>query len=47
MITDYNHRSNYLTIDLKTIFAQAKPTEMEISKLPYPKTVDATKALMP
>ena len=47
MITDYNHRSNYVTLDLKPIFSQTKPTEIEISKLPHPKQVDATKALMP
>lgn len=47
LMTDYNHRTNYVTFDLKTIFAQTKPMEIEISKLPYPKGIDATKALLP
>lgn len=35
-IADYNHRLNYLTIDLNALFAQDKPSEKLISDLPYP-----------
>ncbi len=45
MITDYNHRLTFLTLDLNEIFAQDKPTAVLISDLPYPKAVNATKAL--
>lgn len=45
MITDYDHRLTYLTIDLDAIFAQTEPTEVLISDLPYPKAVDGTAAL--
>jgi penicillin V acylase-like amidase (Ntn superfamily) len=46
MISDYNHRTSYLTLDLHQIFAQDKPMSVAISALPYPKSVDATKALL-
>lgn len=46
MITDYNNRTNYLTLDLKQIFAQEKSSSVMISALPYPKGVDGTKALL-
>ena len=46
LISDYNHRTSYLTLDLNQIFAQDKPTSMLITALPFPKTVDGTKALM-
>ena len=45
MITDYDHRLTYLTIELDEIFAQTEPTERLISDLPYPKAVDGTAAL--
>jgi choloylglycine hydrolase len=46
MIADYNHRTSYLTLDLNQIFAQDKPTSVAVSALPYPKGIDATKALL-
>jgi penicillin V acylase-like amidase (Ntn superfamily) len=46
MIADYNHRTSYMTLDLDQIFVQDKPTSVAISALPYPKSVDATKALL-
>ena len=46
LIADYNNRTNYLTIDLKQVFAQSQPTSALISALPYPKVVDGTKALL-
>ena len=42
---DYNHRLNYVTLDLNVIFAQSKPTSVKIGDLPYPKAIDATKSL--
>lgn len=45
MIADYDHRTSYLTLDLNAIFAQTKPTSIKIAALPYPKLIDATKAL--
>lgn len=45
-IADYDHRTTYLTLDLDRIFAQDKPTAVAISALPFPKGIDATKALM-
>jgi len=47
MITDYAHRTTYLTLDLDTIFAQDKPTSVLVSDLPYPAAIDATAALKP
>lgn len=46
LISDYNHRTSYLTLDLDQIFAQDKPTSVLITALPYPKAIDGTKALM-
>ena len=46
LIADYNHRTAYLTLDLNRIFVQDKPTSELVSALPYPKSVDGTKALM-
>lgn len=46
MIADYNHRTSYLTLDLNQIFAQDKPTSVAVGALPYPKSIDATKALL-
>lgn len=46
LIADYSHRTAYLTLDLNQIFAQDKPTSVLVSALPYPKSVDGTKALM-
>lgn len=46
LISDYNHRTSYLTLDLNQIFAQDKPTSIAVSALPYPKAVDGTKALL-
>ena len=46
MIADYDHRTSYLTLDLNQIFAHDQPTSVAISALPYPKSIDATKALM-
>jgi choloylglycine hydrolase len=47
MISDYDHRLTFLTLDLDPIFAQAKPTSVEVGKLPYPAAIDATKSLLP
>jgi len=46
LISDYAHRTAYLTLDLNQIFAQDKPTSVLITALPYPKGVDGTKALL-
>jgi len=46
MIADYDHRTNWVTLDLNAIFAQTRPTTIKVTDLPYPKTIDATKALM-
>lgn len=45
MIADYNHRLTFVTLELDAIFAQDKPTSVKVGNLPYPKSVDATKAL--
>ena len=47
MITDYGHRTTYLTLDLDTIFAQDKPASVLVSDLPYPAEIDGTAALKP
>jgi choloylglycine hydrolase len=39
MIADYDHRTNYLTIDLNPLFADAKPSAKLVTDLPYPKAV--------
>jgi penicillin V acylase-like amidase (Ntn superfamily) len=46
LIADYAHRTSYVTLDLNQIFAQDKPMSVEVTALPYPKSVDGTKALM-
>lgn len=45
-IADYDHRTNWVTLDLDAIFAQTKPTTIKVSDLPYARSVDATKSLM-
>jgi penicillin V acylase-like amidase (Ntn superfamily) len=47
MISDYDHRLTFVTLDLNPIFAQAKPTSIEVGKLPYPAAVDVTKSFLP
>ncbi len=47
LITDYAHRTTYLTLDLDTIFAQDKPASILVSDLPYPDAIDGTAALKP
>ncbi len=37
MIADYDHRLNYLTIDLNPLFADGKPSAKLVTDLPYPK----------
>jgi choloylglycine hydrolase len=44
MISDYAHRTGFVTLDLATIFAQDKPTAILVTDLPYA-AVDATSAL--
>ncbi len=46
LISDYAHRTSYLSLDLNQVFAQDKPTSVLITALPYPKGVDGTKALL-
>jgi len=46
LITDYAHRTDYLSLDLNQVFAQDRPTSVLITALPYPKGVDGTKALL-
>ena len=45
LISDYNNRLTFVTLDLNAIFAQDKPTSVAVSDLPYLKAIDATKAL--
>ena len=45
MISDYAHRTTFLTMDLDTIFAQDKPSAVLVNDLPYPKGFDGTDAL--
>jgi penicillin V acylase-like amidase (Ntn superfamily) len=47
MIADYNHRLDYLAIDLDPIFAQTKPATRPISDLPYPKPASGADVLTP
>lgn len=47
MITDYAHRTTYLTLDLREIFAQTEPSAIRVADLPYPEAIDATAALAP
>lgn len=46
LIADYNNRTNYVSLDLKPIFAQDKPSSVMISALPYSKGADGTEALV-
>lgn len=46
VISDYDHRTTYLTLDLKKIFASEKPSSNLISTLPYPQVVDSVEALI-
>ncbi|SKA13048.1 choloylglycine hydrolase [Enhydrobacter aerosaccus] len=41
LIADYNHRLNYLAVDLDPIFAQDKPSSKPVADLPYPRPVGA------
>lgn len=45
LIADYAHRTSFISIDLDTIFAQAKPTSILVTDLPYPTATDGTAAL--
>lgn len=45
MMADYDHRTNFVTLDLAKIFAQEKPTSVLVGDLPYPAAIDATSAL--
>jgi choloylglycine hydrolase len=45
LITDYAHRTTFVSIDLDTIFAQGAPSSVLISDLPYPAAFDGTAAL--
>jgi choloylglycine hydrolase len=48
MISDYAHRTTFLTLDLNAIFAQDKPASVLVEELHYPTaTVDAMTALKP
>ncbi|MBS0521693.1 MAG: choloylglycine hydrolase family protein [Proteobacteria bacterium] len=47
MIADYNHRLNYLAIDLDPIFAQDKPGAKLVSDLPYPQSKAGAAVLQP
>lgn len=44
-ISDYAHRTTFLTLDLDTIFAQDKPSARLVTDLPFPAAVDGTAAL--
>lgn len=47
LIADYNHRLDYLAIDLDPIFAQTKPAARLVSDLPYPKADSGVNVLAP
>ena len=47
MIADYNHRLDYLSIDLDPIFARKTPSARLVGDLPYPKPVSGVDALAP
>jgi penicillin V acylase-like amidase (Ntn superfamily) len=47
VFTDYNHRLDYLDIDLNPIFAQTKPLSKPIADLPYPKPTGGLDVLSP
>jgi choloylglycine hydrolase len=45
-LADYNHRSNYVVLDLPKLFAQKIPTKIQVGALPYPAAPDATASLL-
>lgn len=45
LVTDYAHRTTFVTLELDTLFAQDKPTSVAVTALPYPASIDATAAL--
>lgn len=45
VISDYAHRTTFLTLDLDAIFAQDKPSARLVTDLPFPAAVDGTAAL--
>lgn len=47
VFADYNHRLEYLDIDLNPIFAQTKPMSKLVGDLPYSKTVSGAQVLAP
>ncbi len=47
MIADYDHRLNYLTIDLNPIFASGEPSSRLVGELPFPRAVAGPEALRP
>jgi choloylglycine hydrolase len=47
LIADYNHRLDYLAIDLDPIFAQTKPAARLVNDLPYPKAESGANVLAP
>jgi choloylglycine hydrolase len=47
IISDYDHRTSYLTIDLAPLFASDKPMAKLVTALPYPKAVVGAEALAP
>lgn len=46
-ISDYDHRTSYLTIDLAPIFASDKPMSKLVTALPYPDAMVGAEALAP
>ena len=45
-LADYNHRSNYVVLDLPKLFAQTVPTKILVTALPYPTSPDVTASLL-
>ncbi len=45
VISDYAHRTTFITLDLDAIFAQDKPSARLVTDLPFPAAVDGTAAL--
>lgn len=45
VISDYAHRTTFVTLDLDAIFAQDKPSARLVTDLPFPAAVDGTAAL--
>lgn len=44
-VADYDHRLSYATLDLKPLFAQAKPLAVKVADLPYPAATDISRSL--